>query len=519
MTPLRGSILHAETHPHELYAFQAGDANEASALWRHKGVTAIAYSRADNHAALWERLCAWAERARDPERWRDRLLRKAQRGPATLRPYQRGQVAHLAVTQEGARAIAEAKRALPAEWLCVFDPTVRYRSPSKPNFYDYSAQEVDPFSRYGLDSDLVPVREKQGNVFQARNAPEQAVDVFAPLPLDGDNRFSAGLRASQIEQVAALPPRLTSLARWFMRVCDEPAAMWWAAAQDCLHEEMLRGVRFALEDGNRKLSPQARTVWRYLLDAWSHPRGDDTSAAFQLNLRILKEGWTPTTRRALSEYFQPSLKAERPLGAIPPPNNRTLEQGQVLALSIRYPEEQIPIEIADSEMASILPLLRRSLEEAGALEKELHPLYDLRIPPIEPDPNLAGEPSERGFGLNLQVHRFVNLFNRLLLLDRAAASREVLAWPRNDDPVFSRLLIWAAGLPGLLDPSAAAQVFMETSDRVFWDSWHQRDLLLAMARAVSERTELAGFPRAPETSADISRSSPANMIQFDRSPL
>ncbi len=38
-------------------------------------------------------------------------------------------------------------------------------------------------------------------------------------------------------------------------------------------------------------------------------------------------------------------------------------------------------------------------------------------------------------------------------------------------------------------------------------------------RAVSERTESAGFPRAPETSADISRSSPANMIQFDRSPL
>ena len=158
----------------------------------------------------------------------------------------------------------------------------------------------------------------------------------------------------------------------------------------------------------------------------------------------------------------------------------------MLALSIRYPEEQIPIEIADSEIASILPLLRRSLEEAGALEKELYPLYDLRIPPIEPDPNLAGQPSERDFGLNLQVHRFVNLFKKLLRLDRAAASREVLAWPRNDDPVFSRLLIWAAGLPGLLDPSAAAQVFMETSDRVFWDSWHQRDLLLAMASRWNE---------------------------------
>ena len=186
-----------EANRHELYAFQAGDASEASALWRHKGVTAIAYSRADNHGALWETLGAWAERARDPERWRDRLLRKAQRGPGTLRPYQRGQVIHLAATQEGARALADAKRPVPAEWLCVFDPTLRYRSPSKPNFYDYLAQEVDPFVRYGLDSDLVPVREKQGNVFKAHNAPEQAVDVFVPLPLDGDNRYSAGLRATE----------------------------------------------------------------------------------------------------------------------------------------------------------------------------------------------------------------------------------------------------------------------------------------------------------------------------------
>ena len=155
-------------------------------------------------------------------------------------------------------------------------------------------------------------------------------------------------------------------------------------------------------------------------------------------------------------------------------------------LSIRYPEEQILIEIADSEIASILPLLRRGLEEAGALEKELHPLYDLRLPPIEPDPNLAGEPSERGFGLHLQVQRFVNLFNKLRSLDRTAASREVLAWPRNDDPVFSRLLIWAAGLPDLFDPPNAAQIFVESSDRVFWDFRQQRDLLLAMASRWNE---------------------------------
>ena len=38
-------------------------------------------------------------------------------------------------------------------------------------------------------------------------------------------------------------------------------------------------------------------------------------------------------------------------------------------------------------------------------------------------------------------------------------------------------------------------------------------------RAVSERTESAGFPRVLEAFAEILKSSPANMIQLDRSPL
>ena len=38
-------------------------------------------------------------------------------------------------------------------------------------------------------------------------------------------------------------------------------------------------------------------------------------------------------------------------------------------------------------------------------------------------------------------------------------------------------------------------------------------------RGVSERSELAGFPRVLEAFANILNSSRANMIQLDRSPL
>jgi hypothetical protein len=112
----------ADITPHRLYAFQAGREEDAKALWAQKGVRAIAYAPDDGHAALWETLKAWADRARGPERWRERLIGRGRGGPQVLRPHERGQIVHLAATEDGARSISEAKRALPAVWLCAFDP-------------------------------------------------------------------------------------------------------------------------------------------------------------------------------------------------------------------------------------------------------------------------------------------------------------------------------------------------------------------------------------------------------------
>ena len=464
-----------------LYAFQGGDASEAAALWRQKGVTAITYSRANSHADLWETLGAWAERARNPESWRVRLLKQAQGGPARMKMHERGQVAHLAATNDGARALAEAKRPLPSEWLCVFDPTIRFGTP------EYFTSAVDPFIRYGIDSDPEPPKNWKGDSFQDRKTPEEAVDVLAPLPLDGYIGYIGGLRGTRSDEFADVPPRLVSLAGWFMRVCGEPSAMWWAAGQSALHAAMLRNVRFALDDKSIKFTPLVRTVWRYLFEFWRCATENDSVAAYTLNQRILKEGWTPAIRRAVADHLQPELKADRPRGPIPPANKRKLQQSEILSLSVRYPDEQIAIEIPDSEVGSMLPLLRRNLEDAWALEKELHPNREhLNIPPIESDPNLPGEPSERRWGLNLQILRFARFFQRLLEQDRVGALQEFWTWPHNGGPIFGRLRVWAAGLPDLLDPESAGRVLTGASDRVFWGQSDQRDLLLVIARRWNE---------------------------------
>lgn len=469
----------AERPPLGLYAFQEGRESEAEALWKHKGVTAIAYAPDKNHTALWQTLTAWSERARDPESWRDKLMRHALQGPEAMLPHERGQIVHLAVTPDGARCIAEAKAPIPASWLCVFDPQMRYETPGKADIWQPGSPEVDPFILFGLDSDMEPPKPKENEIHKRREVPSNVVDVLAPQPLDGVDANFAGIRGDRSNEIARLSPRLLSLAFWFRRVCGQAAALWWAAGQKGLHPIVLRNVQFELDHKESKLSPVARTAWRYLIEAW---RGPARPNVYDFAQRLAREGWTLSTRREFADLSRPILTAERPYGVGPPSQKNSLRLNQLVRLDVKYLDEEIPILIPDAELPSILPLLRRNLEEAWAFEGEVSPFGLDHIPPIEPDPNLPGESSDRDFGLNPHILKFAALFRQLAELDRAAAFRELSAWRQDDDPIFARLRIYSAGMPALLDAEQAGKILTTASDRAFWDDRGQRDLLVVLAR-------------------------------------
>jgi hypothetical protein len=228
-----------------LYAFQAGREEDAKALWTQKGVRAIAYAPDNGHAALWETLSAWAERARDPERWREQLIRRARRGPEVLQPHERGQIVHLAGTEDGARSISQTKQVLPASWLCAFDPAMRYGQPGRIKPLEADSPDVDPFTDRSLDSDPPPSPAKENQPYERREIPAGVIDVLGPNPLD-ERTMGGHFHGREAAHASELSPRLISLAVWLRRVCGEPAAVWWASGQAGLHPLVLRQIEFAL---------------------------------------------------------------------------------------------------------------------------------------------------------------------------------------------------------------------------------------------------------------------------------
>lgn len=80
----------------------------------------------------------------------------------------------------------------------------------------------------------------------------------------------------------------------------------------------------------------------------------------------------------------------------------------------------------------------------------------------------GGEPpNEDCFQMTGLLATVVNMMTRLVQADLVAAKAEFDRWPSNDNQVFSRLRVWAAGQPAILDPDQAAPSFSRSTRRRF----------------------------------------------------
>ena len=460
-----------------MYAFQLGDAAQAGGLWRHKGVTAIPFSGFD---ALWTSLERWAARARDPDAWRREVAGMAARGPRALCPYERGQVAHLVSSNVGAAAFAEADGPAPAEWLCAFDPAVRFSTPRR-SFARPDADIGDPFDSYGLDGDLPPTFTRENDPDSGRAVPLgawSAVDWRVGDGYPGFANSGSGLRGPGSVESRRLPSRLHRLVGWFRRVAREPMAIWWAAGQHALHPDVRRSIENAIEaDG---FEPEVKRVWRLLLDAKERPSSglDLDHGPYLAAMRVRNDGWSNAALRQLAHAARPVLTVDRASQAAPTGAVERLRD--LVRVDVAYPNPPMDVEVPEDWVAPHLKMLRRQLELAVELETEAHetPFYMLR--PLNPFDVAPNEFVHHHDDLSTLIARLVGQMRRLVALDVPAARREVAAWPAPTNAVFAQLAIWAAGQRELTSPGDAARSLGDLPTDLFWERHLERDLLTTL---------------------------------------
>ncbi|MEP3296828.1 MAG: SIR2 family protein [Pseudoruegeria sp.] len=465
----------------EVYAFQSGDADDATSRWAHKGVTAIPYDSNDGHAALWETLKEWAERANDPEGWQAKTITMAQRGPEALSPFEREQVTHLVSTKEGARKFLESDPPAPATWLCAFDPSIRYSKPEQ----DENGYEVNPFALYGLASDIVPAPISPDDHYAKRETPSTAWDAFSlnrrdRLELRDDH--ITPMRGGQSLYAGQLPDRIGHLGLWIGKVANQNAAAWWGAKQVGLHSVIQRSIRWNLERNDASCAAHIVQAWHYLFEHWRAEIDEDRLDWYRFRDEIKAVGWNKTTIRKYERLSRPRLTARDNYfrNAVPPRVDQETRLQDLIRLELAYNKDGRGISIPDDWLADVVSALKRNLDIGIQLETERGHYSWMDIPPIMPsdDPDISNHGRNRG--LAGAVLSYAALFERLLNLDVEKARQEAATWPTDDDNVFARLRIWASRFDTLVPNEDFTEFFDRVSRDAFWKVRHQRDLLLTL---------------------------------------
>lgn len=469
------------TPSQSLYAFQSGNASEALAQWAHKGVTPIPYDSADHHAALWDTLTAWAARARDVEGWHSQLIKAAsERGPAGMAAHERGMVAHLFSTEIGARFLAGSETRLPATWLSVIDPHLRYARPHQRDLNSDVGNRFDPFDAYGLDFDEPPAPIDLANHFASRKIPEDAWNGLDSGVNEhpGVYRSLNGRRLGlATEGSIDLPSRLVQIGAWLTSVAHQPAALWWAARYPTLHPSVLNGIdRRLLTD--KGFTPALRAGWRMAIACMRDRTSNVDYRYHKIAAQAKAEGWSTPLVREVMNVCRPQLTLDSSFNAIAPEPNAEAELNTLARFDVDYPRPHVPIEIPEDLLAYGVGQFRQHLDYGLDLEREVTggdvPYFDT----IRADDGKA--PPTDAHGLTGHLVLFTKLISQLAEHDIDAAKREVDQWSQLQHQVFIRLRIWAAGRSDLTTPEQACQTVLELDDETFWSSRQERDLLFSL---------------------------------------
>lgn len=364
----------------------------------------------------------------------------------------------------------------------MFDRYRRFAAPGRTNWLDPESPYVNPFERYGLDSDPPPSPKRS---FQ-QQPPSEAWDALELNALDRSTSSKDNLTAFRIQKPYYAPrlvPRLEQLGLWLAKVCDQPAAIWWAVRQTFLHQNIQYYILQRLNTPDSRIHDNTSKAWRLLFENRGQPQNFDYEW-FTLQSTIQKEGWSSSLVRKFGSLLQPYLSIEPSLldSPIPPDADTPQDHDRpIIRKGVTYPQPRKSITIPDEWCLPAVRILRRNLELALMLEHESGGYHLGDISTLFRD-NITQYRLNPPTNLSAAIQQFTEYFTQLSQINKTAAKHEFLSWPMDDDTIFTRLRIWASSESDIISGSNFTQFITSLNDDIFWDNYSQRDLLIAIEK-------------------------------------
>lgn len=460
---LEGLSASTSARPKTIYAFERGEPAQVQAKWSDLGVRGIAFGEYDQ---LWQSLGAWAARARDPDGWTRHVMELASMEPRALAPFERGQVAAMLSSREGAQLFASASTPPSAQWIGVLDRRVRYSQPAGESWRS-DARLLDPLVELGLDDDP-PRPEADGGQLRVGG-----LDLIARLPSDDDAPSSSRL-ADYTPGRSTTPRRLASLSYWFARVAHEPAAVWWAAQQPALHPDVIWNLERRLEGRDGGFTKDLRVIWERLLTPSNTLDTDGEWYAFLR--RLTQDGWTGPVTRAFQGVIRPRIVADAGLSRspVPPSVSASVEEACrfKVVLQSRHGSR---VDVPDDDLRAVFSSMREALAITSALLGEIGVRF-FHLPAIDPS-DRAGRRHLGNNGLDEFFLWTAEILGRCADIYPEWVRNEMTQWPAPDPYIFDKLRIYAWQWPTVASGEIVGTGIGALTQRAFWDGYLQRELL------------------------------------------
>ena len=454
-----------------IYAFNKGASEEVEVKWQGRGVYPIAYS---NHCDLWNTLEAWASRVDDSTKWKNSVVAMARQNPRTLKPHERGQVAHLVRTASGAKLFAQSEPSPPAEWLCVFDGARRVAKIGKS--LSEGGEEFDPLAYYRLDDD--PVR---ANIV-ATGVPFGYDNLIEWRRGDTNPTTAHNLIKLQAGGNEAIPRRLRHLINWSSKHLNDPCLAWWAARYTDLHPRLTNRIRWQMASSD-DLHIRARNTWNLILEAMkSERRWDHDEAWSNFRYRIESDGWTKGTLRDFNDSMGPFLLFKPPVGiaGAKPPDGTwdDISLHEIARIDVEFPNDIRELSnVPDRVLAEVFRIAESHLRRALTLYHDVGTKH-VTTSTCYPGRHVYG----KVYSLDNDAYFrwFVGLLDRMADKHQKELRLYAEKWDHEDRFFFRKLKLFVLNDSRIFEANEAAELLMQLSHDGIWDCAVRRELLFLL---------------------------------------
>lgn len=365
-----------------------------------------------------------------------------------------------------------------AEWIYVFDKYIRLGNPKNLKQEDGQSYIFDPIEFYAIDTDPRRTELELTSDHLKNDIGENFIDN---LTIEGSSNLRERISNLEFTKLWKVNTRVTTLLRWFVKVIEQPAGIWWVSNQNNLHPLMIHEIEERISKGSEFLSETKFSFFEKIILGHKLLERQPSIGWYELLFLVEKNNniFTESNLKNLESLLEPALIIDSNFSYIP-----YLSTEEDKSLEIGFKVEFVGldhsfIEVHDKSLIRVINILVESLKKYISLLQytslTVSSFHSFEYPVITLN-NLDDEKQDAYEKIGKIIVWLSHLINRQLQIEEKEIHYLFTEWPKDDSFIFNRLKLFVWINSQGIHELGIGESIENLSDDLFWSTVLEADL-------------------------------------------